>query len=211
METKTFEFNVKAAAETNTFEGYASVFGNVDRQGEIVQAGAFKNSIGRTVPVLYQHDEPIGKSLEMREDAHGLYVKAKISETPRGKEVMTLIKDGVLSKMSIGYAVKDAENSPAGKLLKDLDLMEFSVVSFPANEEAAITGAKKYDPKDFEPRSYRIKGAGLNEYLSTFDDYFKTNPLPENYSVIETLSCKATQDLFLETAAMFGLTAEEVS
>jgi HK97 family phage prohead protease len=67
-------------------EGYASVFGKSDQGGDIVQSGAYATSLtkiaktGGSVKMLWQHDpaQPIGVWDELREDAHGLYVKGRI-------------------------------------------------------------------------------------------------------------------------------------
>jgi HK97 family phage prohead protease len=206
MEKKTFDFNIQKA-EKNTFEGYASTFGNVDRDGDIVEKGAFQSSLKNHVLVLYQHQEPIGKAIEMKEDDHGLYVKAKISDTERGKEVMTLIKDGVISRLSIGFDIKDFEYTPEGRILKDVDLLEFSAVAFPANPLAAITNAKG----GFQAKEYKISGEKLNDFLSFFDEFFEQNPIEKGAAVIETVTCKEMDDFYQDMKAMFDLTIEEVS
>lgn len=204
MEKKTFDFDVQKA-EKNTFEGYASTFGNVDRQGDIIAKGAFKNSLKNHVLVLYQHNEAIGKALEMKEDQHGLFVKAKISDTERGREVMTLIKDGVINKMSIGFAIKDYEHSDEGRVIKEVDLFEFSAVAFPANPEATITRAKSYKEK-----TYRITGEKLNDYLAMFDEHFEECPIEEGTAIVETITSKEMDDFYQEMKALFNLTIEEV-
>ena len=104
------------------FEGYLSVFGNVDSYGDIVEKGAFTKSIkaaekaGRSIPVLENHGgwkttaadvTPIGYFEELTEDDHGLYVKGVLINTSRGKDMYTLLKElpqGAMG-MSIGYRV----------------------------------------------------------------------------------------------------------
>ena len=79
-------FEVKAVQEDGVFEGYGSIFGNVDSYKEIVAAGAFAESLmqwkesGRLPPVLWQHrsGEPIGPHTDMEERADGLYVKGQL-------------------------------------------------------------------------------------------------------------------------------------
>lgn len=68
-------------AEKGIVEGYASKFGNVDQVGDVVEKGAFTKSIQQgasRVRFLWQHNkqEPIGVIQEIREDDHGLYIKA---------------------------------------------------------------------------------------------------------------------------------------
>jgi phage head maturation protease len=80
----------------------------------------------------------------MREDAKGLYVEAKISNTALGNEVLELMRDGVIDQMSIGYSVPQgkAEYKDGVRYIKELKLYEFSAVTFPMNEAARITGLK---------------------------------------------------------------------
>lgn len=153
IEFKNVSFDVKDInEETNVFEGYASVFNNKDSHDDVIEKGAFTKTIqerGHKVKVLWQHDmwTPIGKAVEMKEDEYGLFVKAKISDTDEGRRAMTLIKDGVIDELSIGYSVvKDEIDRDTGvRKLKELRLFEFSPVTFASNDRAVITGAKEDD------------------------------------------------------------------
>ena len=109
-EFKTIEFALEDYdEEEGTFSGYGAVFSNIDSGGDIIEPGAFTKTIAEgvgRVKILSGHNEsllPIGKPLELREDANGLFLKAKISDTTLGRDVRTLIKDGVLCELSIGY------------------------------------------------------------------------------------------------------------
>ena len=146
MDFKAIKFETKAIAE-NKFEGYASYFNNIDAYDDIIERGAFKKTIAENrgrVKVLWQHDasEPIGIPEEMIEDDNGLYVKAKISMTDTGKKAMTLIRDGVITEMSIGYDVVKDDYKMMGnrrvRMLKEVRLWEFSPVTFAANDKAKI-------------------------------------------------------------------------
>lgn len=147
LEVKNFNFEVKATGD-NTFEGYAAVFRNKDSYDDIIEPGAFAKTIqeSKRVKVLWQHDpwQPIGKPTQMAEDNHGLYVKASISNTQLGKDVVQLLKDGVIDELSIGFnTIKDEwDNSKSARLIKEVRLWEFSPVTFAANDQALITGAK---------------------------------------------------------------------
>lgn len=150
MEYKSVKFDLKEVNnEKNVFEGYASVFHNKDSHGDIIEPNAFTKTInerGHRIKVLWQHDmfTPIGKAIDLKEDNYGLYVKAQISETPEGKRAMTLIKDGVIDELSIGYSVvKDEFDTELEvRRLKEIKLFEFSPVTFASNDQAVITGAK---------------------------------------------------------------------
>lgn len=143
--------SLKASPTGRQFSGYASTFGNLDLAGDIVVPGAFDASLKRRprVPILWQHsvEQPIGATTQMHEDSHGLHITAKLSPTSLGADVAALLKDGAVNAMSIGYnpVLTDYTKTPDGKtarLLKQLDLMEVSLVSFPANEDAKVLDVK---------------------------------------------------------------------
>lgn len=136
----------------NKIYGYASVFGIVDKHNDIISAGAFKKSIayfekGRKIALLWQHkfDNPIGVINLLVEDEYGLYVEATISNsTQQGREAYELIKSGVINGLSVGYQLVDYHYKENVKYrhITDLDLIEISLVTFPANNYAVITNCK---------------------------------------------------------------------
>ena len=151
MLIKSFPFEAKVDLDKNEFEGYASTFGNRDLVGDIVERGAFAKTIQERFPkgmvkVLWQHYDPMGMPKHMEEDSKGLYVVAKVSKTRENQDRLQLMKDGVVDRLSIGYDVVKREVDDSAKdrtvRLKELKLYEFSPVTFPANEEAVITGVK---------------------------------------------------------------------
>lgn len=140
------------SAESGTFEGYASVFGNVDSYKDVIERGAFKKTLsemGRRIKVLWNHDpmQPIGRPVEMEEDMKGLRVKAKVSETSTGKDVLVLLRDQVIDELSIGYSpIKDTFDRETGLThLHEVKLYEFSPVTWAANDLATITGVKSIE------------------------------------------------------------------
>jgi HK97 family phage prohead protease len=147
--------DVKAVSDDGTFEGYGSIFGNVDSQGEVVEPGAFTAGLvdakrkGRTVKMLWQHDpmQPIGVWDDLAEDAKGLYVKGRLLKdvSARASEAYGLLKAGALDGLSIGYRTLDAEpdaSRPNILRLVKLDLREVSIVTFAANERARVDSVK---------------------------------------------------------------------
>ena len=102
-EYKTVEFELEGFDDKEgTFSGYGAVFSNIDSGGDIIEPGAFTKTnaegIGR-VKIRSGHNDsllPIGIPTELREDAKGLFMSAKISDTTLGRDVKTLIHDGVL-------------------------------------------------------------------------------------------------------------------
>ncbi|MEX0338370.1 MAG: HK97 family phage prohead protease [Arenibacterium sp.] len=133
---------------SSEIEGYASLFGESDQGGDIVEPGAYVKSIeelrksGRSVKMLWQHDpqEPIGVWDEVREDAKGLWVKGRILDTlRRGREAISLIGAGAIDGLSIGYRTKQATRNEKGqRLLSELELWEVSLVTFPMLPSARV-------------------------------------------------------------------------
>ena len=142
---------LKALSEAGEFEGYASVFGVADQGGDIVMPGAFRASLinrpAQKVKMLWQHDtyKPIGQWLEVREDNRGLFVKGRLLlDLEKGKEAHTLLMAGALDGLSIGYRTVQAEYDRDTEIrhLKEVELREISLVTFPMLEVAGVSLVK---------------------------------------------------------------------
>ena len=156
IKTEHFEIGSELKAEgeeEGVFVGYGSIFGNKDLGNDVVEKGAFLKSLNDTgargVKLLWQHktDQPIGIFEEIREDKKGLKVKGKLAlGTQGGSEAYELMKMGALDGMRIGYRADPAKQKYDEKnkrrLLKELDLMEISLVTFPMNPRARIQAVK---------------------------------------------------------------------
>lgn len=152
MEQLTLEVKF-ASDETGTFEGYASLFdGEPDSYGDVIAKGAFAKTLAEhrasnsKPSMFWMHNpaEPIGVWLALREDATGLAVTGRlILETSRGREAHALMKGGALNGLSIGYRVRVSERRPnGGRTLQDVELVEISLVSLPADTRARVTSVK---------------------------------------------------------------------
>lgn len=136
--------------DEGVFEGYAAVFGNEDAVGDIIEPGAFANALKDTsrIRLLALHDDsllPIGKPIELSEDDHGLKIKGYISPTSMGRDVRQLLRDKVLTEMSIGYVpVRDNFDSDGVRHLHEVELEEISLVTRAANELAQVTRYKSH-------------------------------------------------------------------
>lgn len=151
------------SATPGTFEGYGAFFANKDSYGDVIQKGAFKDSLKewkakkKMPPMLAQHGGwmmtdmdaiPIGKWESLSEDDSGLYVKGRLInlETERGKNIHGAMKEGVLDGMSIGYRAKEftygTKPDEPRRTLKKIDIVEISVVTFPANDKARVQSVK---------------------------------------------------------------------
>ena len=155
MERFTSTFAITDSTEAGQFTGMASVFGSlVDgcMYPTIVEPGAFAKTLlerSSRVKVLWQHnpDWPIGKPMALEETPAGLKVQAQISKTALGMDAMTLIRDGVVDELSIGFdPIKfDFEdvNGTQVRHIRELRLWEFSPVTFAADPMARITEANR--------------------------------------------------------------------
>ena len=159
---------IKQDGEKNVFEGYASTFGNSDSVGDIISRGAFTKSLnsGRLPKMLWQHrmDKPIGVYTEIREDEKGLYVKGKLANTALGNDAAELARLGAIDSMSIGFSIEDAEydRNTQTRIIKELNLFEISLVTFPANDQAKITSAKTELPQTERQFEKFLRDAGFS-------------------------------------------------
>jgi HK97 family phage prohead protease len=138
----TREFQVRLSdTEERTIVGLAVPYGQeIELTGntkERFEAGAIESV--EDVKLFYGHEEPIGKVVEGRDTEEGYEIVAKISDTPRGNEIYTLLQDDVLNRFSVGFfPVKDRKEGQT--IVRELiDLKEVSVVPFPAFDGAKIT------------------------------------------------------------------------
>ncbi|MFT0137288.1 HK97 family phage prohead protease [Alloalcanivorax xenomutans] len=162
---------IKSVSEAGEFEGYGSIFGNVDSYGDVVVKGAFKESLaawkekGRLPAMLWQHNmhEPIGVYTKVEEDDNGLYVEGRllIDDDPLARRAHGHMKANSLTGMSIGYVLKEWEydNDKEVFLLKEIELWEVSLVTFPANDEARISNVKSSLARGEVPRPSQFEKA----------------------------------------------------
>lgn len=128
------------------FAGYAALFDAVDRGGDIVRRGAFARAVAAGpagVPLLWQHrpGAPIGRIEALDEDARGLRVIGRLSEASgTAREAAALLREGAVAGLSFGYRVRDGgrTNGQRNRELRDLDLVEVSLVTFPMQPAARV-------------------------------------------------------------------------
>lgn len=153
MEFKSLKFDAaQVDPDARTFEGYAAAYGNVDGDNDVIEHGAFAKSIKEGFPagnikVLWQHkpDSPIGLPIEMREDSRGLWVKSRISRTENGNDALELLRDGVINRLSVGFSIPAGKSQIDDRGVRRIfegKLFEYSLVTWPANDQAIITGVK---------------------------------------------------------------------
>lgn len=156
---KSVPFKVKGAGpddglQDGQFEGYASVFGNVDSYGDIVVKGAFADTLaewqekGDPIPLLWGHDfaDPfsnIGAIDSAEEDDHGLKVRGTFDlDNPKAAQVYKLAKGRRTTGMSFAYNVLDSERKEDANYLQKLHIFEASIVPIGANPLAGVDAVK---------------------------------------------------------------------
>ena len=171
MEQKQLEFPLalENVSEGGSFAGYARVFEVIDGHKDVILPGAFRRTIqdrGSKIKLLWQHrmDEPIGVITELREDKRGLYVEGQLLlDVQRAQEAYALLKSGAIDGLSIGYKVIDAEMNAEGvRLIKEVELFEISLVTFPANVHAGITKIKEVIPQTIREFEQFLREAGFS-------------------------------------------------
>lgn len=142
------ECRIKMQGERG-FAGYASVWGSVDSYGDTVAQGAFSKTLDeRGLPKMYFGHRsdmlPIGKWVEANEDDKGLYVRGELTPGRQfADEVYASLKHGTVGGLSIGFYDRGSEElEGGGRLLKEIELVEVSVVNEPAEKLARITSVK---------------------------------------------------------------------
>lgn len=145
---------IKELRDSGEIIGYGSTFGgDPDTYGDVIAAGAFRDSLkahkdaGTMPKMFWQHDrcEPIGKWLEAEEDNHGLLLRGKLNlDVQRAREAYALLREKDIDGLSIGYRIREYSVDTDTQIwtLEKLDLLEVSVVSIGANDNATISSVK---------------------------------------------------------------------
>lgn len=145
-------------AREGFFSGYASVFNGVDSYGDTITPGAYKKTLkkrARPIRMRWNHYGPvIGKWLNIAEDEKGLYVEGELTPGHSvAEDVYASMKHGSIDGMSIGYRpVKIEDHGDGKRTLKEIELVEISVV-----EEPADLGAKVGEVKAAIERAESLK------------------------------------------------------
>lgn len=195
---------VKADIDSNGhITGYASTFTRTpDSYGDVIAKGAFSNWLnqikqdGTIVPMLYNHDQSldcfIGTVTDIHEDEHGLLFSADFDATEKAQRARELAMDGRLAKFSFAYLINDAgtvtlEDGTKAHELRDIDVMEVSLVLTPANPDTSIvevkSGRRNSKADADELRSIRALAAqitqAVNGLLADEDDADEPDGGPE--------------------------------
>jgi len=132
-----------------SIEGYANST-TVDRTGDIIPMTAWNKALDNYLknPIIlahHDHSNAIGRMVDHKVDEKGLWIKARISAA--AEDTFNLIKDGILTAFSVGFIIKDAVYDSLTDLfiIKELELLEISVVSVPCNQDSTFSLSKAFD------------------------------------------------------------------
>ena len=158
---------IKAAeGGANRYPAWASTV-DKDRDGDVIRAEAFTDTIKlylSTNPViLLGHDMwglPVGKAVDGKivKDT-GVMIDMEFAETDLGREVRYLVDNGFLNTLSVGFIPRSWETLPeGGREYTEVDLLEVSIVTVPANAAAQIL------------RQAKQKGVALSQFEGLYRD-----------------------------------------
>lgn len=154
METFEIEWRGKSADDGR------SIFGIAVPYNDTITVGGYRERFERgaidsveNVKLFYGHEEPIGKVIRGEDTEEGFLIEARISDTPRGNEVRTLMQDGVLNKFSVGFQPVEDQRDDDGTVVRTrVRLREVSVVAFPAYDNASVLSVREETVEDLNTR-----------------------------------------------------------
>lgn len=145
------DLEIRAGGDGRTVSGIAVPYNKEQRINahlvEVFRPGAFRAQVNAAHRVKFTREhmshggQLIGRATLLREDASGLYAEFRVSKTPLGDETLELIRDGVLTDLSIGF--REGQNRSTNGVVERLSasLFEVSVVLQGAYGEAATIAA----------------------------------------------------------------------
>lgn len=158
--TRTASFVLERSTEDDdglTLEGYGAVFGSPTRidswEGtfdEVIARGAFTRTLNARTPVIqFDHGHhpmigsiPIGSIEDIREDSHGLYLRARLHDNWLIEPVRDAIASQAISGMSFRFSVVKEEYDESGdvplRTIREVKLYEVGPVVFPAYEATSV-------------------------------------------------------------------------
>jgi len=203
-------FEVKAVDDQGNFEGYASVFNNVDLGDDIILPGAFikvkTTRAGQLKLALFHDLRKLVGTADFTQDSHGLHLKGRVNlNVSYAKDAYELMRDGgPLDSMSIGFntitAAYEERSGRTVRVIKEAELWEASLVPFGMNPEAQITSVKS-DIRLFESALRDRMGLSQKEAAAVASLGFpaiRRDGAPADTAIVDELKnlSQSFQDLF---------------
>ncbi len=160
--------------------GYASVFGNIDYDGEIVAPGAFSEFLktGQQLPLYFGHSIiqgpfilPIGVTESIEEDSHGLFFSGVIASTREGEDINKLLEIGAIKEMSFGYEILDFYMDGKTRILTNLRPYEITLAESGSNPLTSVqlTKSKTVSLLDTFNKSIQVKRTLTEVYIESLN------------------------------------------
>lgn len=152
---ETRKADIMSTNEDMVLEGYAVVFESPATHGftEIIDKKALDNTDMTDVALKYNHMDNVlilartrNKSLTLKVDDKGLYIRAKLIDTQMNKDVYKMVKEGLLDKMSFAFTVRKEEwnEEVTERRILDIDkLFDVSVVDIPFYDDTELYARSK--------------------------------------------------------------------
>ena len=168
LQLRSGEFQTREDGEEQIIEGYFSVFNSNyemwEGASESIAPGAFDSSMGNDIRALTNHDTTLvlgrtkANTLELKPDSHGLWGRIRIN--PKDSDAVNTyerVKRGDVDQCSIGFLIRDEETEfrEDGSIhwtIKDVELFEVSICTFPAYEETSVS-ARHRDADELKKRA----------------------------------------------------------
>jgi HK97 family phage prohead protease len=192
VERANFNLKIKSIEPDGSFVGMGAVFNNVDLGKDRILPGAFDRTLqaGKQWPLLWQHDpeNPIG-TFTAAATQQGLQISGQLLlSDATGAKAYNLLKNNVIRGLSIGYDTVKSAFVDDVRELQELKLWECSIVTFPMNESAMVTGIKAMSDSDRGEHLKQINihrkaidrhQRGIREHLKSLSDAFDDDPEDE--------------------------------
>lgn len=167
------------ATDEGEITGKAWDFSSPDRVGDMIDPAALAGMVGKTLPLLFAHDQ--GQVLgpvtikDFADNALNITGKMLVEDVARAREVRAMVKSGAVTGLSIGFITRKAmPRKGGGRTIQSLDLAEISLVAVPAHAGARVTTLKELplttpalETKSVDELALELKAANDNIALVT--------------------------------------------
>lgn len=174
------KFQTRESEDNLYIEGYFSVFNSPYElwpgATEYIAPGAFTNTLGNDIRCLVDHDTRLvmgrnkAGTLELKEDSHGLWGRVQVN--PNDQDAMNLyarVKRGDVDQCSFGFQIISEETEFGSDdsikwTIREVNLFEVSIVTFPAYEETSVS-ARKADYEEIKKKKSEAWRLSMNQKL----------------------------------------------
>lgn len=162
---------LRANTENGTVEGIAVPWDSPTEVGgytETIARGAVEDG---EIKFFWQHREIIGRVVKTEDRKEGLWIQAKISDTSLGRDALTLLRDGVVDGLSIGFEpIESLVNEDGSVVRTKIRVREVSGVNFPAYKEATVSQVREAQPIKDEVMADIVTRADVDELRASMDE-----------------------------------------